>query len=148
MTVHEQVEAALRARSGPQAVDYRLPPPVFAAMGGEFLELDLEAGRLRTRFPVRTDQLNPYGTMQGGMVAAIIDNTIGPLSMLVGPLNVTRRLEIVFSRGATPAGAPLSVCAELEERRKRQLFFRAVVHDRNGTQIARARAVHWITAPD
>ena len=68
-----------------------IPPPVFTSMQGEFVDFDLEEGILVTRFPVRQDYLNPYGAMQGGMVAAAVDNTLGPLSMLVAPPNVTRK---------------------------------------------------------
>jgi len=34
--------------------------------------------------------------MQGGMIAAAVDNTIGPLSFLVAAPNVTRRLEMKY----------------------------------------------------
>ncbi|WP_156815180.1 hypothetical protein [Amphritea japonica] len=36
---------------------------------------DAENKVLINRFPILTEQLNPYGTMQGGVVSAIVDNT-------------------------------------------------------------------------
>ena len=134
----------LRIKLGDRMDDYVFPPPVFAAMAGEFLELDLEAGALTARFPVRKSDLNPFGTMQGGMVAAAVDNTFGPLSMLVAPPSVTRQLEMTYSRPVTPDIEHIVVSATLLECRDRWLFFKADVRSPEGTRLARAKAVHWI----
>ena len=74
--------------------DFLIPPPVFELMSGEFLAIDVKSKRFKTRFPILAEYQNPYRTMQGGIVAAAVDNTLGPLSMLVAPPNITRRLEI------------------------------------------------------
>ena len=118
--------------------------PVFVAMQGEFLDFDLANGSLTARFPVIEDYLNPFGTMQGGMVAAAVDNTLGPLSVLVAPPNVTRRLEMTYSRPITPQVGHIVVVGKLLEREGRRLFFRAHVRDEAGLPLARAKAVHWI----
>ena len=99
--MQSQIMDIIRGRLGERADDYRVPPPVFLAMQGEFLAFNPEEGWLTTRFPVLDTHLNPYGSMQGGMVAAAVDNTLGPLSMLLAPPNVTRRLEIKYSRPVT-----------------------------------------------
>jgi acyl-coenzyme A thioesterase PaaI-like protein len=134
----------LREKLGDRASQYTLPPPVFATMDGEFLELDVDAGFLTAQFPVRESYLNPYGTMQGGMVAAAFDNTLGPLSMLVAPPNVTRRLEVTYSRPVTLDVGYVVVEAILVERKERRLFFRADLAGREGPRLARAKALHWI----
>ena len=121
-----------------------LPPPVFKTMRGEFLKVDLAAGTLSTRFPVLGAFLNPYGSMQGGMVAAAVDNTIGPLSMLVAPPSVTRRLEMKYGRPVTMDLNYITVKAEFKERKGRQLEFSAKVVDDQGKLLARAHAVHYI----
>jgi acyl-coenzyme A thioesterase PaaI-like protein len=105
---------------------------------------DLEVEWLTARFPVPAEYLNTYGSMQGGMVAAAVDNTLGPLSMLVAPPNVTRRLQMKYSRPVTPDLNFIIVEARLTERKDRWLSFRAEVKDEEGTLLARARAVHWI----
>ena len=51
----------LRGRLGDRMDEYVFPPPVFAAMQGKFVELDLEAGLLTAQFPVLEGYLNPYG---------------------------------------------------------------------------------------
>jgi acyl-coenzyme A thioesterase PaaI-like protein len=134
----------IRRRLGERADRFRIPPPVFEAMQGEFLAYDAETGTLTTRFPVLDRYLNPYGAMQGGMVAAAIDNTLGPLSMLVAPPNVTRRLEIKYSRAVTPDLGCVLVKARFLEQDGRWLHFKADVRDEGGTLLARARATHWI----
>jgi acyl-coenzyme A thioesterase PaaI-like protein len=113
-------------------------------MAGEFIALDLDAGVLAAQFPVRESYLNPYGTMQGGMIAAAVDNTLGPLSMLVAPPNVTRRLEMTYSRPVTLDMDAILVEARLIERRDRWLIFRADVRSRDGLRLVRAKATHWI----
>jgi acyl-coenzyme A thioesterase PaaI-like protein len=134
----------LKNRLGDRMAEYAFPPPVFAAMEGEIVALDLDAGLLSVRFPVLERYLNPYGTMQGGMVAAAVDNTLGPLSVLVAPPNVTRRLEMTYSRPATLDTGPIVVHARLLDRQERLLFFKANARDRQGLRLARAKAVHWI----
>lgn len=139
-----QVTNTLRSRFGDRVHQYAFPPPVFAAMQGEFLEIDLDSGTLTVRFPVLESYLNPYGTMQGGMIAAAVDNTLGPLSVLVAPPNVTRRLEMAYGRPVTPELENIVVTGRLLERKDRLLFFRADVYDPDGKRLARAKAVHWI----
>lgn len=123
---------------------YTIPPPVFTSMQGQFLAYDADAAVLTVRFPVLEDQLNPYGSMQGGMVAAAIDNVLGPLSMLVAPPNVTRRLEVKYSRPATLDMGHIHVEARLTGRDDRWLRLSAVARDPQGVLLARAQAVHWI----
>ena len=135
----------IQRRLGDRVDDFRIPPPVFRAMQGEFLAFDPEDGWLTARFPVLEEYLNPYGSMQWGMVAAAVDNALGPLSMLVAPPNVTRRLEMKYSRPITPDLEFITVKSSLVERKGRWLTFRAEVTDQEGTLLARARAVHWIT---
>jgi acyl-coenzyme A thioesterase PaaI-like protein len=123
---------------------YAFPPPVFAAMQGEIIGLDLEVGTLTARFPVLAHHVNPYRTMQGGMIAAAVDNTLGPLSVLVAPPNLTRRLEMTYSRPVTPETGHIVVTAQLLARQDRWLTFKAVVNSPDGRRLARAKATHWI----
>jgi hypothetical protein len=40
---------------------FEIPPPVFMAMKGKFLSYNATESSLRCRFPVMSEQLNPYG---------------------------------------------------------------------------------------
>ena len=143
------IAEAIEDRLGDRMGDYLIPPPVFVTMRGEFLTFDAQAGVLETRFPVLEEYLNPYGAMQGGMVAAAVDNTLGPLSMLVAPPNVTRRMQMKYSRQVTPDLAYITVKGKLLERKGRWLTFSAEVRDPGGALLARAQARHWIVdAPE
>ena len=108
----EEIMTIINDRLGDQVGDYLIPPPVFTSMQGEFVEAALDEGVLVTRFPVLRDYLNPYGAVQGGIVAAAVDNTLGPLSMLVAPPNVTRTLEMKYSRPVTPDLESITVKAK------------------------------------
>jgi acyl-coenzyme A thioesterase PaaI-like protein len=134
----------LHARLGDRIDEFILPPPVFEFMQGEFLEFDPQSAYLKVRFPILEDYLNPYGVMQGGLVAAAADNTLGPLSMLIAPPNVTRTLNLKFSQPVTTDLEYIIVEASLQERDGRRLNFTAEVRDQRGRLLARARALHWI----
>jgi acyl-coenzyme A thioesterase PaaI-like protein len=134
----------IHSRLGERVDEFLIPPPVFTTMQGEFRSFDAEDGVLETRFPVLEAYLNPYGTLQGGMVAAAVDNTLGPLSMLVAPPNVTRRLQMKYSRPVTPELGYITVQGKLVAREGRWLTFSAEVRAPDGALLARAQAVHWI----
>jgi len=134
----------LKKKFGVGIQDFLLPPPVFELMKGELVSMDLENGTLTTRFPILESYRNPYGTMQGGMIAAAVDNTLGPLSVAVAPPNVTRSLEMKYSQPVTPEMGHILVQAKLVERNDPQLVFRAWVRSPDGIKLATCKAVHWI----
>lgn len=138
------INEILIRKFGDRIDDYAIPPPVFVTMDGKFLELDLEVEELTAQFPVFKSYLNPYGVMQGGMVAAAVDNTLGPLSVLVAPPNVTRQLEMKYSHPIKLEYEYITVKARLVDRIDRKLYFEAEVRNLEGLRLARAKAVHWI----
>ena len=144
MNTHDAVLKAINDKIGERDGKFLSPPPVFLTMKGEFLSFDADAGTLRARFPVLGEYLNPYGSMQGGMIAAAVDNTIGPLSFLMATPNVTRRLEMKYSQPVTPDVVYIIVDAKQVDRKERQLFFKANVRNEAGRILARAKAFHWI----
>jgi acyl-coenzyme A thioesterase PaaI-like protein len=144
----ERIMEILRERLGDNLEGYLFPPPVFQAMEGKFISLDLDLGTLTTEFPVLERFLNPYQTLQGGILAAAVDNTVGPLSVLVAPPNVTRRLEMTYSLPATRETGRILVNAKFNERDGRRLYFTAEVRDPAGQRLARARAVHYLLEQD
>lgn len=134
----------VRERLGDKMEQFRFPPPVFVSMQAEVIAFDIEGASLTVRFPVLEKDLNPYHTMQGGMIAAAIDNTLGPLSMLVAPPNVTRHLEVTYSKPITLELKTFLVTARLMGQEERVLNFTADVTTEEGSKLARAKAVHWI----
>ncbi len=134
----------IRGKLGDRKDEYELPPPVFTYMQGEFLEYDEDNKVLTNRFPVLKEYLNPYGAMQGGVVAAAVDNTFGPLSMLVALPSVTRKLEVKYSNPITMDLDFITVRATFLERQDRWLRFKAEVRDPQGKLLARAKSLYWI----
>ena len=136
----------IQEKLGDRYDDFLLPPPVFVAMQAEVVAFDPEAASLTVRFPVLEKDFNPYRTVQGGMIAAAIDNTLGPLSMLVAPPNVTRTLEVTYSRPITLDIGTFLVTAKLVSREERFLNFTAEATTEQGGKLARAKAVHFIVS--
>ena len=121
-----------------------LPPPVFIAMNAEFIKIDQENSLIEVKFPVPESSLNPFGSMQGGIIAAAVDNAVGPLSMLVGPLNFTRDMTLKYRRPVSKDFEYIIVKAALTEKKGRRLFFSAEVMDPEGNLLVSAKLMNWI----
>ncbi|MCP5101411.1 MAG: PaaI family thioesterase [Chloroflexi bacterium] len=120
----------------------QLPPPIFNDMAGEFVDMDLEKKTLTVRFPVQERYQNPMGYMQGGMIAAAIDNAIGPLSFMVAAPNVTKTMEVTYLRPISKRIKQITVVAAFESQHERELTFVADVLRGDGAKLAHARSVN------
>ncbi len=118
-------------------------PPVFDLMDVDVVSFNMETKVLVNRFPVKKEYLNPYNIMQGGMIAAAIDNTIGPLSMLVARANVTRNLEVKYSKPVRIEDGIICVTARYVGEENGFLLFEAKVTNDEGKKLAQARSKHW-----
>ena len=121
-----------------------LPPPVFISMKAEFITIDPEKAVIEVKFPVPESTLNPFGSMQGGMIAAAVDNTVGPLSMLVGPVNFTRDMVLKYKKPVRGDCEYILVRANLTEKKDRRLYFSADVMDHDGNILVKAKVINWI----
>lgn len=130
-----------------QSGELQLPPPVFLEMGGEFVAFDAVSRSLTVRFPVQERFQNPMGYMQGGMIAAAVDNVIGPLSFMVAPPNVTKTLEMTYLRPVPASLEQITVTARLVAAEGRELLFEAEVRRGADTMLAKAVARHHIIRP-
>jgi uncharacterized protein (TIGR00369 family) len=120
----------------------KVPPPIFTDMAGEFVSVDLEAKTLTVRFPVMERYQNPMGYMQGGMIAAAVDNAIGPLSFLVANANVTKTMEMNYLRPIPASVTEITVRAAFQSQNGRELVFVADVLRGDGSVLATARSVN------
>lgn len=57
-------------------------PPAARLLGWRYEGGDAEAGTIEVSFEAREDFLNPAGTIQGGFLAAMLDDTMGPVIVL------------------------------------------------------------------
>ncbi len=89
-------------------VDGRLPaPPCAATLGIEFAAVDGERGSAEVNFEAKPEFLNPVGNVQGGFLAAMLDDTMGPAltaTLDAGEFAPTVNLNVQFHRPAK-AGA-------------------------------------------
>jgi len=129
---------------GDKITDFTLPPPIFVIMQCEVIDFNEEEQSLITKVPVLEQWQNPYGTMQGGMIDAAIDNAVGPLSMLVASPNMTRTVETKLIKAITMEVEFLYVKAKLVKQKKRRLTFEAEVVDEGGVVYASSRMVNFI----
>lgn len=133
------------------AAGLAIPPPVFVDMETEVRDYDPGdpqrdrlGASLVARFPVLERYRNPMGMMQGGMIAAAVDNVVGPLSYLVAPPSVTAQLTLTYLAPVTPDLTYVEVRARLVSRAGRQLVFDAVVTAPDGTELALARSTNTV----
>ena len=113
-------------------------------MQAKILEYDEDKKFILVKMPILDLWLNPYGTMQGGMIMGAIDNTLGPLSMLVAPKNVTRNMESKLLKPITLDIGYIYIKAVLRESKKRRLIFDVEVKDRQSNIYAKATVTNWI----
>ena len=129
---------------GDKISDFTLPPPSFIVMQCEIIEYDEACKSLITKLPVLEQWANPYGSMQGGMIDAAIDNAVGPLSLLVAPANVTRTIETKLLKAIGMELDYIYVKAQLVEEKKRRLSFEVSVEDISSIVYARSKLVNFM----
>ncbi len=91
------------------AMEGRVPPPPAAAtLGFKLLEIDPARGTVRAQFEGKREFLNPLGVVQGGFLAAMLDDTLGPALVCTlppGHFAPTIELKVNFIKPA-PLGCP------------------------------------------
>ena len=143
----QQILDGMRAAG---AAGLRLPPPIFDDLQTDVRDYRPGADEthvgaaLVARFPLQERHQNPMGHLQGGMVAALVDNVIGPLSYLVAPPSATAQMSLTYLAPVTPDLAYVEVEARLAHRGGRQLVFEATVAAPDGTTLAVAHATQTI----
>ena len=81
------------------------PPPAAVLLGWELVAVDPEAGTIEMAFNATDEFLNPFGMIQGGMLAAMLDDTLGPALVATlepGVSAPTTDLHVQFLRPARP----------------------------------------------
>lgn len=129
---------------GEKINEFNLPPPSFEVMKCEIMEFHAEEKFIIVKMPILENWLNPYGTMQGGLIVAAIDNAVGPLSLLVAPKNMTRNIESKLLKPIVMESKFIYVRATLSEEKKRRLTFDVLVKDKDENIYAKATVTNWI----
>jgi uncharacterized protein (TIGR00369 family) len=53
-------------------------PPAATTLGFKLLEIDGQRGTIRVQWDAKPEFCNPMGVIQGGFLAAMLDDTLGP----------------------------------------------------------------------
>jgi uncharacterized protein (TIGR00369 family) len=81
------------------------PPPVATLLGGRITSVDLDAGTLTSDYVATASFGNPAGQVQGGMLAAMLDDVTAFLvtaTLGAGEHCATLNLNVSFLRAAFP----------------------------------------------
>ena len=128
-----------RLKAYPWTEGMEIPPPVVRELEGEFVSV-VPGESIVARWPVLDRHLGPAGTLQGGIMAAMVDNTVGPLAYLTtDQLCVTVGLDLSFVRPVTRRDGHVEVRVEVLDATRRFLFLRADVRNPDGRLIASAQ---------
>jgi uncharacterized protein (TIGR00369 family) len=76
-------------------------PPCALTLGGKFRQIDPDAGTIETEFEGKPEFANPIGHIQGGFLAAMLDDTLGPALVATlpkGQFAPTVNLSVSFLR--------------------------------------------------
>jgi uncharacterized protein (TIGR00369 family) len=108
-------------------------------LGWELIDQWPEEGRIEIAFHSTNAMLNPRGTIQGGFIAAMLDDTMGPaLVTMTGGTQIPTTLDMNVSF-VSPAMPGRLICRGRVIRRTRSLaFLEAELFDDDGRLLARA----------
>ncbi|RMB12506.1 PaaI family thioesterase [Eilatimonas milleporae] len=111
--------------------------PSLETLGGRVVDVDEAAGRCRLEFNPTPSMCNPYGYVQGGFVAAMLDDACGVTAFLCAGRRrfTTGHMNVDFLAGVRP-GHMLTAEAELVRNGARQCVVDARLM-RDGTLLAR-----------
>jgi uncharacterized protein (TIGR00369 family) len=122
-------------------------PPAAEVLGWELVAIDPDAGTIEVAFTATEQLLNPVGVIQGGFLAAMLDDTMGPaLVATLGPglFAPTADLHVQFLRPARPGR--LTGRGRVVRRGKDVAFLAGELADESGQIVATATATALIRA--
>jgi uncharacterized protein (TIGR00369 family) len=120
-------------------------PPSAVLLGWELLSIDPDAGTIEVAFAATEQFLNPAGVIQGGFVAAMLDDTMGPALVATldpGQFAPTSDLHVQFLRPVKPGR--LSGRGRVVRRGKDVAFLAGELADDAGEILAVATATAQI----
>jgi len=117
------------------------PPPAAELLGWKLVEIDPDQGTIEVAFTAIEQFLNPAGTVQGGFLAAMLDDTLGPALVATlgeGEWAPTTDLHVQFLRPAAPG--ELRGQGRIVRRGKDVAFLAGELRDSGGELVATATA--------
>jgi uncharacterized protein (TIGR00369 family) len=120
----------------------RVPmPPVADLLGWQLEDIDPEAGTIRVKFEARAEFTNPLGNIQGGILASMLDDTMGPaLVASLPPGKFAPTLEMKVSYFAPAEVGPLWGLGRVVPAGRTNAFVEGDLVDAEQVLIARGSA--------
>jgi uncharacterized protein (TIGR00369 family) len=124
------------------ALDQITPPPSAKLLGFRLLDARPAEGWIKVGFDGKTEFLNPAGFVQGGILSAMLDDTMGPATFIMTEgkfYTTTISLNVNFLAPAKPG--PLTAEAKVTQLGKTVAFVEGKLAAADGTRLATATAV-------
>jgi uncharacterized protein (TIGR00369 family) len=122
----------------------KLPPPCYALLQTELVEMD--SGRAVCLFRPTPEMENPMGTIQGGILAAFLDNVIGPAIFSAVPDKVTSTLQLSINYlRPVKAGEVIRGIAQVLKQGRSQIVLEAwLERESDGELLVKASTVNLL----
>lgn len=133
----------------PTVLDHFPTPPCATLLSLDILAADRENGRVTMAFIARPDFCNASGNIQGGFLAAMLDDCMGPAVLIATDAQVfptTIDLNVQFLAPAKPGR--IVGKGQVVQIGKSIGFVEAQLEDASGRLVARATASVRFTAMD
>ena len=121
-------------------------PPAAALLGWK--ALSLEPGHVRVRYMAKPEFGNPQGAIQGGFLAAMLDDAMGPAlftTLASDQFAPTIEMKVNYLRSARPG--PLIAEGRVVHRTRSLAFLEGTLATEDGDLIATASATARILTP-
>lgn len=136
MSVHQDWLHQLKHFQG----NLTLPPPTLSELGLEYTLVE-PGKKMMAKVPFQKRFTNPVGLYQGGMLAACIDEVMGPLSYVTaGGACMTLSMNVTFLGAFKEEMGHCLIEAMVLKKTKNFIFMRADVRSPNGELIAHSES--------
>jgi len=123
-------------------------PPAARLLGRRVLSADHRRGVVELEFHAAPEFLNRHGQVMGGMLAAMLDSTVGcaAVAALPGQSVVTLTMNVTYLRPA--AAGPMRASGRVVHRGRSIAFADGELRDQSGEVVASATATLRIVRPE
>ena len=125
--------------SVPSMFDGLNMPPISKLLGWRLLDLNPEDGSIKVGFEGKPEFCNPSGFIQGGILAAMLDDTLGPAAFIMtGGKQFTPTISMNVNFISPGRVGPFVCEAKVVQMGKTVVFVEARLMDSAGTLVATA----------
>ena len=133
----------------PNALDGLPRPPCAELLGWHVLDASARDGWIRVGFEGRREFSNPAGFIQGGFLAAMLDDTMGPAMFIMGEGKLfTPTIDLHVSVIAPAKPGPIIGEGQVVQAGKSVAFLEGRLTDASGALLARATATARLVAAE